>query len=121
MVIEKHLTLSKSDGGPDDGFASEPHEFAAMVKAVRNTAKMCGGNKWERSPSEMIHVPLRRSLYVVKDVKMGEEFTEDNIRSIRPGNGCDPADMCLILGKFANRELERGTPMSLSYVSYEAA
>jgi pseudaminic acid synthase len=112
-IIEKHITLNRRDGGLDDGFASEPHEFAAMVKSVRSAKAMLTKRD---ARSENPHKPLRRSLYVVKDVSAGEMFTEENVRSIRPANGCSPREIYSIIGKTANQDVNFGTPMSLDFI-----
>jgi len=112
-VIEKHLTLSRKDGGVDDGFASEPEEFAAMVRSVRLVSQMVNS---ESSPSQEVHRNLRRSVYVVKDIARGEKFTHQNLRSIRPGYGLSPSELPLLIGAVANRDLKFGMPMKREYV-----
>ena len=86
-IIEKHLTLSRSEPGPDSAFSLEPHEFKAMVDAVRIAEKALGKVQFGCSPKEASSRAFRRSLFVVQDIKRGELYTAENVRSIRPGNG----------------------------------
>jgi pseudaminic acid synthase len=110
-IIEKHFTLSRADPGPDNAFSLEPHEFKAMVDAVRETEKALGRVCYEVSEHEIASRVFRRSLFVVKDIEVGEEFTEENVRSIRPGYGLPPKYLPIILGRCAAQRIERGTPM----------
>lgn len=112
-IIEKHMTLSRDDGGEDDDFASTPDEFAAMVKAVRRAHSAM---KIESDTAEMAHLPLRRSLYVVKPIKAGERFTRDNLRSIRPANGLHPRHLATCLNMRARVDVPAGMPMSMDFV-----
>lgn len=109
-VIEKHFILDRSLGGADSAFSMEPEEFAAMVKAAREAEQALGEVKYEVTQPNKLR---RRSLFVVKDMKKGEEFTEENIRSIRPGHGLAPKYFTTILGKKANRDLKRGQPLEM--------
>jgi len=86
-IVEKHLTLSRSIPGPDSAFSLEPHEFKAMVDALRIAEKAIGKVHFGLSEKEEASRAFRRSLFVVADVKQGEVFTAQNVRSIRPGNG----------------------------------
>src|SRR5579863_1008899 len=86
-IIEKHLTLSRSEPGPDSAFSLEPQEFKAMVDAVRVAEKALGKVHFGCSAREESSRVFRRSLFVVQDVKRGEPFTAENVRSIRPGHG----------------------------------
>ena len=112
-LIEKHITLSRDDGGPDDGFASTPIEFASMCLAVQRAHSAL---KFESSIGEHGHSFLRRSLYVVQDIKAGERFTRDNVRSIRPGNGLPVRQLPTVLDGVAKFDIQAGTPMSLGFV-----
>lgn len=111
-IIEKHLTLKRSDGGPDAAFSLEPHEFCTMVKAIRETEQALGKINYEPTQKELGSRVFRRSLFVVRDMKAGEEFTEENVRSIRPGHGLSPKYLSQVLGRKAAHALERGTPLS---------
>lgn len=111
-VIEKHFTLARADGGPDGAFSMEPHEFKQMVQDIRTTEKALGRVCYNLTDKEKISVVFRRSLFVVKDVKEGEAFTSQNVRSIRPGHGLHPRYLDLVLGKKASRNIKMGTPLS---------
>lgn len=112
-VIEKHFTLDRALGGADAGFSLNTQEFKEMVQAVRNTEKVLG--KVDYSVYENNRY-LARSLYVVKDIKKGEAFTEDNVRSIRPSNGLHPRYYKDILGKKATQDIEFGTPLTFNNI-----
>lgn len=111
-IIEKHFCLSRNEPGPDTAFSLEPHEFAAMVDAVRTTEKALGNISYEQTASEGVSAVHRRSLFVVKDIAEDEELTRENIRSIRPGNGLSPKELPHVLGKRAKKRIERGTPLT---------
>ena len=110
-MIEKHLTLSRKDGGPDGAFSMEPSEFARMVKDVRIMEKALGSSEYKLTPVQETEREGARSLFVVKDIKKGEKLTADNIRSIRPGNGLPPAETDNVIGKTAVCDLESGEPL----------
>lgn len=116
-IVEKHFTLSRSKVGPDSSFSLEPHEFMAMVEAIRTAEKALGTVKFGASGKEEVSRSFRRSLFVVRDVKRGAEFTVENVRSIRPGHGLHPRHFIEVLGKHAARDAERGTPLSWELVS----
>lgn len=107
-VIEKHLCLDRSLGGLDADFSLEPHEFKQMVNSIREAEKAIGKVNYRLTNSQNSGVTIGRSLYVVKDIKEGEKFTEENIRSIRPHYGIHPKYFDNILGKKAVRNLEKG-------------
>jgi pseudaminic acid synthase len=115
-IIEKHFTLSRATPGPDSGFSLEPHEFKAMVEAVRTAEKALGEVHFGLSQKEEASRVFRRSLFVVQDVKRGEAFTPVNVRSIRPGHGLHTRHLGEVLGKRAVRDIERGTPLSWDLV-----
>ncbi|MBR5421064.1 MAG: pseudaminic acid synthase [Lachnospiraceae bacterium] len=110
-MIEKHLTLSRADGGPDGSFSMEPAEFAELVKNVRMVEKALGSREYSLTEKQKKEREGMRSLFVVADMAAGEEFTAENIRSIRPGCGLPPAEYDKILGKHASHALERGEPL----------
>jgi pseudaminic acid synthase len=116
-IVEKHLTLSRGDKGPDSSFSLEPHEFKEMVSAVRIAEKALGEVHFGPSDREKSSLTFRRSLFVVEDVESGTPFTERNVRSIRPGNGMHPRHLQQVLGKIAQRDISRGTPLSWEMVS----
>ena len=110
-IVEKHLTLTRRVPGPDSDFSLEPDEFKAMVDSIRTAEKAMGEVRYQATEKEKASRVFRRSLFVVKDVKVGEAFTEDNVRSIRPGYGLHPRSLDQILGRFATRDIEFGTPL----------
>jgi pseudaminic acid synthase len=116
-IIEKHITLSRSLKGPDSAFSLEPHEFKAMVDAVRTAEKALGEVHFGNSACEESSLIFRRSLFVVQDTKEGELFTPGNVRSIRPGHGLHTRYLPQILGKRAARDIERGTPLNWNLVA----
>jgi len=116
-IIEKHLCLRRTDGGPDGAFSLEPQEFKAMVEAVRTTEKALGSVQFACGPREANSRKFRRSLFVVEDVKKGELFTKQNVRSIRPADGLHPRHFNEVLGKRAACDVERGTPLSWAFVA----
>ncbi|HCZ05526.1 MAG: pseudaminic acid synthase [Thermotogota bacterium] len=112
VMIEKHFTLDRSLGGPDAAFSLEPEEFAQMVKSIREVEKAMGNGAYELTVSQKKGRFFARSLFVVKDVKKGEKFTEENVRSIRPGYGLPPKYLRYVLGKRASKDVKAGTPLS---------
>lgn len=110
-VIEKHLTLRRSDGGPDSGFSMEPEEFKQMVDAVRKIENALGDVKYGPTKSEKNSIRYRRSLFVCRDISKGELLTAENVRSVRPSNGLHPRHFDEVLGKRARKKLRKGTPL----------
>lgn len=115
-IIEKHITLSRKDGGPDAKFSLEPNEFEELVKSVRDLEKSLGKIKYGVYNSEVENFIFRRSIFAVKDIKKGDKFTKSNIRIIRPGYGLEPKYFDGILGKKVTRDIERGTPIVKKFV-----
>lgn len=113
-IIEKHMTLSRADGGPDAEFSLEPHEFKAMVRGARAAFSAQGSAEYGQASSEKPNVAFRRSLYAVRDIGAGDVLTDDNVRSIRPGYGLAPKYLAEVLGRRAARQIKRGTPISFS-------
>lgn len=116
-IIEKHFTLSRDVAGPDSAFSLEPHEFKAMVEAVRIAEQSLGEVRYQVTEHEVGSRLYRRSLFAVRDIKAGEAFTEENVRSIRPGHGLPPKYLSDILGRYAAAEIERGTPLQWNLIS----
>lgn len=116
-IIEKHFILDRKLGGPDAAFSLEPAEFKAMVKAVREVEKAMGSVSYELTQKMKKNREFSRSLFVVKDMKAGEVFTEENVRSIRPGFGLQPKYIQDVLGRRAAHYIQRGTPLSWEMVS----
>lgn len=115
-MIEKHLTLRRADGGPDGAFSLEPEEFAEMVKQIRIVEKALGKGEYSLTEKQKKEHEGSRSLFVVKDVKKGEMFSADNVRSIRPGIGLHTRYYEEILGKHATQDIERGTPLQWNMI-----
>lgn len=113
-IIEKHFILDKNVGGPDVAFSLDPEEFKEMVEAVRNTEKAIGKASYKLTEQVEKNKTFGRSLFVVKDIKKGELFTKENIRSIRPGYGLHPKFYEIILGKTSNKNIEKGGPLKES-------
>ena len=111
-IIEKHLTLDRSLGGPDAAFSLEPEEFKEMVNEIRNVENALGKISYQLGKKIKKNREFRRSLFIIKDIKRGERFTETNIRSIRPGYGLSPKYFKKVLDKEAKRDIEKGTPLS---------
>lgn len=111
-IIEKHITVSRKEGGPDAGFSLEPAEFAKMVESVRLTEKALGNVSYQITEQEQASRIFRRSLFAVKDIKAGEVFTTENVRSIRPGNGLAPKYYEKIIGQKAKYDIKKGNPLN---------
>lgn len=111
-IIEKHFTLSRSVPGPDSAFSLEPNELKSMVDSIRTVEAALGKIHYGTSESETKSRGFRRSLFIVQDVKMGEVFTDSNVRSIRPGDGLHTRYLPEIIGRRAVRNITRGTPLS---------
>lgn len=115
-IIEKHFTLSRADGGPDGAFSIEPDEFEQMVKDVHLAEKALGNVSYELTSKQRESKVFRRSLFAVRDIKAGETFTPENVRSIRPGQGLSPKYFDVICGCRASTAIARGTPLSLKHI-----
>ena len=108
-LIEKHFTLDRSGGGPDDSFSLEPAELAALVQGARTAWDALGEVNYGRKSSETGNAQFRRSLYFVKDLKAGEVVTADAVRSVRPGYGLAPKFLPEVIGKRVTADVERNT------------
>lgn len=115
-VVEKHFIIDHKIGGPDSEFSMEADEFKAMVEGIRNVEKALGEVKYPTDPAKIKGRTACRSLYVAEDVKAGDVITEKNVRSVRPGFGLHPKFLPELLGKKVNRDLEKGTRMSMEFV-----
>ena len=111
-IIEKHFTLSRSVAGPDSTFSMEPNEFREMVSAIRTAEKAIGEVSYRISGKQMQSRVFRRSLFVTADVPAGEQFSESNVRCIRPANGLHPRYLKEILGRKASVDVKAGTPLA---------
>ncbi len=115
-IVEKHLTFSRHTPGPDSAFSLEPAEFKAMVSAIRVAEQALGTVHYGVSERERESRAFRRSLFVVKDIRKGEAFTIENVRSIRPGNGLHTRHLSEVVGRTATRDIQRGTPLAWDLV-----
>lgn len=116
-VIEKHFCLHRSIPSADAAFSMEPHEFKEMTEKVKLAREVRGEVNYDLSEKSKSSLAFRRSLFVVKDIKEGELFTAENIRSIRPGYGDKPKFFCDYLGRKAAKDLKRGTPLLKEYIN----
>ena len=112
VAIEKHLTLAREDGGVDAAFSMEPAELALMVAETHRAWQAVGRVRYGPSEHERASLALRRSLYVVRDMKAGDRFTLENLRAIRPGRGLAPKHLSAFLGKPIRRDASKGTPLT---------
>jgi pseudaminic acid synthase len=110
-VVEKHFILDRNLGGPDSSFSMEPYEFKEMVTAIRDVEASLGEITYQVSDEDKNR---RRSLFIVNDIKKGEIFTAENVRSIRPGFGLHPKYLPEVLGKVAGKDLEKGERFELT-------
>lgn len=110
-VIEKHVTIRRNDGGPDSEFSMELQEFKEMCKQIRIAEAAIGKVTFDLTEAQKREREHSRSLFVVKDIKCGETFTSDNIKSIRPGFGLHTKYYNQIIGKKARCDIKKGTPL----------
>ncbi|WP_217525678.1 pseudaminic acid synthase [Vibrio metschnikovii] len=115
-LIEKHVTLDRNGGGPDDSFSLEPHELQALCQDAKTAWAALGKVNYERTEAEKGNVKFRRSLYIVKDIKAGEVLTEEHVRSIRPGFGLAPKFYDEVIGKAVKIDISHGTPLSFELI-----
>jgi N-acetylneuraminate synthase len=116
VMVEKHFTLSREDGGVDSAFSLEPDEFSTLVETCRTAWAALGRASYDLKPSEMTSRDFRRSLYVVRDMAAGEPFTPETVRSIRPGYGLAPKYLGDVLSGCAARPLRRGEALDWSMI-----
>ncbi len=116
QIIEKHMTLRRADGGADSKFSMEPEEFKEMVDNIRIVEKAIGRVTYDLSQKQINSREHSRSLFIVKDVKEGEVFTNENVRSIRPGFGLETKYIKDIIGKKARKDILKGTPMQWNLI-----
>ena len=111
-IIEKHFTLDRKGGGPDDSFSLEPAELAALCKDSKTAWAALGCVDYGRKSSEQGNVKFRRSLYFVKDLKAGDVITADAVRSVRPGFGLAPKYLLHMIGKISKNDVSKNEPVS---------
>lgn len=111
-LIEKHLTLDRNGGGPDDSFSVEPEELADLCREVKSAWKALGAIDYGRKSSERANARFRRSLYFVADLKAGERIDANSIRSIRPGFGVPPSRFDDVVGRRVTYDVGMGTPVT---------
>ncbi len=117
-VIEKHFTLDRSEGGVDAAFSLEPHELKALVKETERAHLSLGKVHYGHTDIESSSLIFRRSLYITEDIKAGEQFSSENIRAIRPGDGLSPKHFDSIIGSRASMDCSRGTPLSWKLIDH---
>lgn len=115
-MVEKHMTLCRSDGGPDAAFSMEPQEFKEMVDNIRILEKALGKVTYDLSDKQAREREHSRSLFVAQDMKAGDAFTPENLRSVRPADGLHTKYYEQLLGRRITRDAKKGTPMAWSLV-----
>lgn len=116
-IIEKHFTLSRKDGGPDAAFSLEPDEMKQLVVNIRKVERALGKPSYTPTLHEKENIVFKRSLFVVKDIRRGEKFTKENVRSIRPGFGLKPKYYNKILSMQAAKNISSGTPLTEKHIT----
>ena len=116
-LIEKHFTLDRNGGGPDDSFSIEPEELRALCRDTKTAWKALGEVNYGRKSSEVGNVQFRRSLYFVRSMVKGERITSECVRSVRPGYGIAPKYLSSIIGKRVKYSIKSGTPVSYEIIS----
>jgi N-acetylneuraminate synthase len=116
-LIEKHVTLDRNGGGADDSFSLEPKELKQLCADSRTAWLSLGKINYNRTEAELGNVKFRRSLYAIKDIKKGEEFNNNNVRSIRPGFGLAPKKINEVIGCLSNQDIIKGTPLIMDFIA----
>lgn len=116
-IIEKHFTLDRNGGGPDDSFSLEPTDLKALCQGAKTAWQALGQVNYARKSSEQANVKFRRSLYFVKDLQPGDVVTPDAVRSVRPGYGLAPKHLDAVIGKKVTRAVQATTPVDWGYLS----
>jgi len=116
-IIEKHFTLDKNGGGPDDSFSLEPDELTALCTDSKTVWSALGNVDYGQKSSELANVKFRRSLYFVKDLKKGEVITSDALRSVRPGFGMAPKELMNVIGKRASCNIMKNTAVAAKHLA----
>lgn len=116
VVIEKHFTLARSDGGVDSAFSMEPHELSQLCAETERAWQAMGQVTFGGTAAETQSKTYRRSLYITRDIVAGETLTPQNLRAIRPGHGLPPKYLDVMMGRRVNRDLKAGTPLGWDHV-----
>lgn len=116
-IIEKHVTLDRKGGGPDDSFSLEPQELEALCRDTKTAWEALGQVDYGMKSSERGNVKFRRSLYFVRDMEAGEVITKECVRSVRPGFGLAPKNLGSILGKHLETDIQAKTPVTWGVLS----
>lgn len=116
-VVEKHMILDRSMGGPDSAFSMEPQEFKMMVDTIREVEKALGEPTYPKDITKISGREFSRSLFICENMKKGDILTNENLRSIRPGCGLHTKYLKDLLGKRVNIDIEKGVPMSMDYIN----
>lgn len=115
-IIEKHFTLNRKGGGPDDSFSLEPDDLIALCTGAKTAWSAIGQIDYSRKSSEQGNLKFRRSLYFIETLKKGDVITKESVRSIRPGYGLPPKELDNILGKKVNRNIEKNCAVRIEYI-----
>lgn len=115
-IIEKHFTLDRTGGGPDDSFSLEPFELAALCSDCKSAWQALGQVDYRRQSSELGNVKFRRSLYFVKDLKVGDVIAADSVRSVRPGFGLPPKNLLNVIGRLVKHDVQSGTAVAWEHI-----
>ena len=116
-IIEKHFTLNREGGGPDDVFSLEPKELKELCESSNIAWKSLGKIDYSRKSSEISNLKFRRSLYFIKDIKQGEKIKREHIKSIRPGYGVKPKYLENIIGLTVNSNIVAGFPVKKEHLN----
>jgi pseudaminic acid synthase len=118
-IVEKHFTLDRRGGGPDDSFSVEPDELTQLCSSLKATWESIGEIDYGRKSSELSNIQFRRSLYFVKDLKKGDVITKDAIRSVRPGYGLAPKYTNSLIGRILSSAVDKNTPTLPKHLEYD--
>lgn len=112
-IIEKHITLDRTGGGPDDSFSLEKEDLAELCKESRIASEAVGKVDYGLKSSEAGNIKFRRSLYYVNDIKSGSKIQKEDLRSVRPGYGLAPKKLDAVIGKRALKDIQKHTPVQI--------
>jgi sialic acid synthase SpsE len=115
-IIEKHVTMNRNGGGPDDSFSLEPKELELLCMNSKTAWQSLGRIDYGQKTCELENIKFRRSLYFVKNIKAGEAITAEHIKSIRPGYGLAPKYLDHVIGRIVKCDVLRGSPVTLELV-----